>query len=57
MTKIAFIGLGQIGAPIARNIAAAPGVQIHGFDAAPVPDMRGCRDRHGGLRRIGSRRC
>ena len=36
--KIGFIGLGNMGAPMARNLAAA-GHEVTGFDvAAPVPD-------------------
>ena len=36
--SIAFIGLGNMGSPMARNLAAA-GLEVRGFDiAAPMPD-------------------
>ncbi|MEA5154605.1 NAD(P)-binding domain-containing protein, partial [Raineyella sp.] len=35
MTTIAWIGLGQMGLPMSRNLAAAPGNTVRGFDLNP----------------------
>lgn len=35
MTTIAWIGLGQMGQPMSRNLAAAPGNTVRGFDVNP----------------------
>lgn len=43
--KIGFIGLGNMGAPMASNLVAA-GHDVIGFDlAAPCPDGVACADR------------
>lgn len=34
--RIAFVGLGAMGLPIARRLAAVPGTELHLYDAAPT---------------------
>ncbi len=36
-TKVGFVGLGNIGKPMALRLAAADGIELHAYDVAPDP--------------------
>ena len=44
MTRVAFLGLGHMGLPMAKNLVAA-GHEVHGFDLVPAAVERAARRR------------